>query len=74
MGKSYRNEKSFGGPKKRKAGGNYNQRREERQRLRKGKAKEVDDIVEKYREDPNSYTDYENYQRFKEENDGRNKG
>jgi len=49
MGKSYKNEKSFGPKRKRSPGGHYNPRREERQRIRRKSEQELDNVIDKYK-------------------------
>ena len=66
MGRSFRNEKGFG-PKKHKSGGNYNQRREERQKNRRVKERELDEKVLEFKKDPTSYEYEENYLKFRED-------
>ena len=66
MGKSFRKEKNFG-PRKRSAGGQYNPRREERQRIRRNADSQLNDIVDKFKNDNVDELDtLEDYERFRE--------
>lgn len=64
MGRSYRNEKGFGPKRKRSPGGKYNFRREERQRVRHGEERLLDEIVEKFKNDL-EIEDQESYENFR---------
>lgn len=65
MGKSFRNEKHFG-PKKRKAGGHYNPRREERQKIRRNAERQLEEVIEKYKEKNIDEVDLDDYERFRD--------
>ena len=66
MGKSFKNEKHYG-PKKRKAGGHFNPRREERQKIRRGAERQLGEIVDKFKnQNIDDFDSLEDYERFRE--------